>query len=892
MESATTAGSDGRLGRSRRPARPNPGSAERRVAPTGPSGPRRSDPRQEDQPKDPTPPAPVCRDAADGGARTRAVGVRPAATLVLALLASLAAAPAASAQAGTELWSATLTVAAFSVTGVNFVGFQEETAGMLDDTTFNDGDIEYEVITLALDGDQLMFEFFFNLDRCLNHPAQISPLLQLHVDDDTTLSFSNLQSQQAEGPSCFGAYRWSATGLSWSSGQTVQLRITTRGPGAPKNLTAEGGFRSVELDWDPPDSKGAGKDGGEAVISKYEYRYCIDDEGVCGSWSLWTEHNNPFTTTTIVRGLTTGTTYAFQMRAHNAWGPGTASVSVTATPREGIWWFSFGRNYTFVKRGGDPVEVRIHSEETFSTDQTIELRWDGSPLTGDVRGSSIVRPAGERSATTTLTAPADGGTPHYDLPDRRDLTALYQGKVVATKKFTVYDDETKPAMHLSASKATIWEGESITLTLGLEPQGLGKAADVELHFTDTGSRLTNPSMRTITFGPGEKTKTVTIGTKNDNDVVHEHPVSILLKRPTRNHERDSYVLADHHDAVRVTIQEDDATDWTVGVGPGTGMTSAEAHEEDGHIDFMVWLSDRANRRLSVEYETQDGTAQAGSDYEAQSGTLDFKSGDKRKTVRVNLIDDNIDDGGETFRLKIKNPWPSSLMTINLDYVEATILNTEEEVTESDPLTANFTGEPASHDGSTIFDLNLSFSENVTTSYKVLRDQALSASNGTVLKCHRVDGRNDLWKVHIEPASNDDITVTLSSPSSDCDDDDAVCTADDKLLSNAPTKTITGPSAKVVAASAPPGLAPNAPNPFNASTIIPYHLATPGAVRLEIYNLLGQPMRTLVDQVQDAGFYRVSWNARDQRGAAVAAGVYLVRLQYPGSVQTRRLLYLK
>ena len=64
------------------------------------------------------------------------------------------------------------------------------------------------------------------------------------------------------------------------------------------------------------------------------------------------------------------------------------------------------------------------------------------------------------------------------------------------------------------------------------------------------------------------------------------------------------------------------------------------------------------------------------------------------------------------------------------------------------------------------------------------------------------------------------------------------------------------------------------------------------MRLEIYNLLGQPVRTLVDQVQAAGAYRVRWDARDGRGAAVAAGVYLVRLHYPGGVQTKRLLYLK
>ena len=91
---------------------------------------------------------------------------------------------------------------------------------------------------------------------------------------------------------------------------------------------------------------------------------------------------------------------------------------------------------------------------------------------------------------------------------------------------------------------------------------------------------------------------------------------------------------------------------------------------------------------------------------------------------------------------------------------------------------------------------------------------------------------------------------------------------------------------------PLGLAPNAPNPFNPSTVISYRLATPGAVRLEIYNLLGQPVRTLVDQVQAAGAYWVRWDARDGRGAAVAAGVYLVRLHYPGGVQTKRLLYLK
>ena len=91
---------------------------------------------------------------------------------------------------------------------------------------------------------------------------------------------------------------------------------------------------------------------------------------------------------------------------------------------------------------------------------------------------------------------------------------------------------------------------------------------------------------------------------------------------------------------------------------------------------------------------------------------------------------------------------------------------------------------------------------------------------------------------------------------------------------------------------PAGLARNAPNPFNSSTQIAYHLSDPGPVQLVIYNVLGQPVRTLVDKLQAAGSYRVRWDARDRRGGSLASGVYIARLSYPGGVQAQRLLYLK
>ena len=103
------------------------------------------------------------------------------------------------------------------------------------------------------------------------------------------------------------------------------------------------------------------------------------------------------------------------------------------------------------------------------------------------------------------------------------------------------------------------------------------------------------------------------------------------------------------------------------------------------------------------------------------------------------------------------------------------------------------------------------------------------------------------------------------------------------------------AAKRIAAPEEPfagGLQPNAPNPFNSSTLIPYRLADSGWTRLVIYNTLGQQVRTLVDGFQAAGAYHVLWDGRDRQGSAVAAGVYLARLHYPGGVQTRRMLYLR
>lgn len=85
---------------------------------------------------------------------------------------------------------------------------------------------------------------------------------------------------------------------------------------------------------------------------------------------------------------------------------------------------------------------------------------------------------------------------------------------------------------------------------------------------------------------------------------------------------------------------------------------------------------------------------------------------------------------------------------------------------------------------------------------------------------------------------------------------------------------------------------NFPNPSNPATQIAYQLPEAGEVSLVIYNITGQPVRTLVRQYQGTGYYQVTWDGRDDRGREVSSGVYLYRFVSRGLVQTNRLMLLK
>ena len=85
---------------------------------------------------------------------------------------------------------------------------------------------------------------------------------------------------------------------------------------------------------------------------------------------------------------------------------------------------------------------------------------------------------------------------------------------------------------------------------------------------------------------------------------------------------------------------------------------------------------------------------------------------------------------------------------------------------------------------------------------------------------------------------------------------------------------------------------NYPNPFNPKTTISFELLHNSFVNITIYDILGRQVKTLINQTQDAGFKSVIWDATNDYGKPVSAGVYLYQIQAEGFVQTRKMVLLK
>ncbi len=88
------------------------------------------------------------------------------------------------------------------------------------------------------------------------------------------------------------------------------------------------------------------------------------------------------------------------------------------------------------------------------------------------------------------------------------------------------------------------------------------------------------------------------------------------------------------------------------------------------------------------------------------------------------------------------------------------------------------------------------------------------------------------------------------------------------------------------------LSQNYPNPFNPETEISYALPNACHVELLVYNLLGQKVRTLLDEHQAAGHKTIHWDGTDEKGSKVASGIYFYRIQAGEFTNARKMILMK
>ncbi|MHB9030588.1 MAG: FlgD immunoglobulin-like domain containing protein, partial [Candidatus Latescibacterota bacterium] len=106
--------------------------------------------------------------------------------------------------------------------------------------------------------------------------------------------------------------------------------------------------------------------------------------------------------------------------------------------------------------------------------------------------------------------------------------------------------------------------------------------------------------------------------------------------------------------------------------------------------------------------------------------------------------------------------------------------------------------------------------------------------------------------------------------------------------------IPGVGVKEDAGVRPGVLAPprNVPNPFNASTVIEYTLSVPGMTALNVFDLSGRRVCTLLSRMMSAGAHSLRWDGADNSGTPVASGVYLVQLRSGGKSSTGKVMLVK
>jgi hypothetical protein len=325
---------------------------------------------------------------------------------------------------------------------------------------------------------------------------------------------------------------------------------------------------------------------------------------------------------------------------------GTGTIEDAPAPGPGITV----TDATAVEGDGAIAEFTVSlSEESTETIEVSYTTVDGTALAGadyTAVSGTLTFLAGE--TTQTIAVPILNDT-DLEGPETftLELTGIVSGNAtIADASGTgTIEDAPAPGPGITVTDATAVEGDGAIaeFTVSLSEES---TETIEVSYTTVdGTALAGQDYTTVsgtlTFLAGETTQTIAVPILNDTDL--EGPETFTLE--LTGIVSGNATIADASGTG--TIEDAPAP------GPGITVTDATAVEGDGVVaEFTVSLSEESTETIEVSYTTVDGTALAGADYTAVSGTLTFLAGETTQTIAVPILNDTDLEGPETFTLEL------------------------------------------------------------------------------------------------------------------------------------------------------------------------------------------------------------------------------------------------
>ena len=309
-------------------------------------------------------------------------------------------------------------------------------------------------------------------------------------------------------------------------------------------------------------------------------------------------------------------------------------ISVTADP---IAEVSIAADLAAVTEGGTAAFTLTRvGDLTAPLTVSVSVTAFGAFLTDEVPTEATF--AANAATTRLLVTTDDDGHVEANGSVTATITSgAYQIGDAASATVVVIDNDVR-GVTVTPTALAISEGSSSSYMVGLDTE---PTADVTVAVqVPKGAEISvTPTALTFTAANWNTKQLVVVTAAQDDDTVADDPLTI--RHAVSGGDYGAVTAA----SVVVTILEDD---------PAIRIADAAAVEDAGEMAFSVRLSIPSIQTVTVDWTTADGTAIAGQDYEAATGTLTFSALATTQTIRVPLIDDDLDEAAETFTVALSN----------------------------------------------------------------------------------------------------------------------------------------------------------------------------------------------------------------------------------------------